>query len=84
LSGSDQRQSLRDVQGRKVRRRTQLIQNLGRDDLMSVEIGAAMHNPVAYRYGCALSMFPDRGSESVKRVALGLVNAVPLQQRFPI
>src|SRR5665811_1555052 len=80
FSSGDQRQSLRDMQRCKVGGRTQLIQNLWRDDLVSAEIGAAMHYPMAYCHGCTLSMFPNCRSESVKRVARGLVNAVPLQE----
>ena len=51
LRGSDEPQRLRDVQRREMRGRAQLVQELWRDELVRAELGASMHDAMAYSHG---------------------------------
>src|ERR1700735_2662409 len=46
LRGGDQRQSLRNMQWRKMNRRAQLIQHVGCDDLMLAEVRTTVNHAV--------------------------------------
>ena len=70
LRRSDKRQRLRNVQWRKMCGGAQLFQDLRRDELMSAEVGTAMHDAMADRYRLCCECAPGSRQRQRSRASL--------------
>src|SRR4030088_1117276 len=84
LRGSDEPQRLRDVQRREMRGRAQLVQELWRDELVRAELGASMHDAMAYSHGRGVNMLLDCSAEIGKGIALRLEDTFAQYQQFSV
>src|SRR5580698_7317715 len=84
LRGSNERQSLRDVQRREMCGGAKFVQYLGRDELMCAQLGSAMHDAMSYCHRRAVNVLPDCRSDGRKRIALRLVDVITLHQYFSV
>src|SRR5277367_6208791 len=84
LRRGDEREGLRNVQGRKVGGCAQSLQDRRRDELVSPKIGPSVHNAMAYSgWGRVKLLLNDR-SEGGQSIPLRLVNSFALQKRFSV